>query len=623
MSKYLNDNQVLKVVIVGHVDHGKSSLIGRLMSDLNQLPEGKVAELKSICKSRGVEFEYAFLLDALQEERDQGITIDTTQIFFKTKKRNCVFIDAPGHREFIKNMITGAASADIAILIVDVNEGIKEQTKKHAYLLKLLGLNNVITVFNKMDKVKFDENVFKHVKAELDRFLQNIGVKSLFSVPISAKLGDNIVDRSKKMEWYKKEKLVEILDNYKPDSLNFSEDLRFPVQDIYKHKDQRVIVGRIETGKMKIGDKLLFLPSNEEVSLKSFVCWPKSDSDYKAGDCIGITLDEEIYVDKGNMVSLQCNPPNLMNTFEASIFWLSEVSLDIKRKYLMKINTGEYSVNVQKVKRIINTNDLGVKKSDIVKKNDVCELVLHSAQLVPMDDFKRNSKTGRFCILDEKEIVGGGIINLENYPDQREQKVSYSPNIIPTNFSVSEVDRTSREKHRPAIIWLTGLSGSGKSTIAKGVEKKLFLNNFKVFTLDGDNLRMGLNKGLSFSPEDRTENIRRTAEVAKLFSQAGFIVLVSLISPYKSERKKARDIRPEIFKEIFIKASVEECSKRDVKGLYAKAKEGIINNFTGISSPYEEPETPDLILNTENENVDKSVDILFDFINKNFVIFKK
>jgi bifunctional enzyme CysN/CysC len=284
----------------------------------------------------------------------------------------------------------------------------------------------------------------------------------------------------------------------------------------------------------------------------------------------------------------------------------------------MKINTAEYEVVINKIKNVIDTDNLQQKKTRNVKKNEVCEIVIHSSQLIPMDDFSFSKRTGRFCLLDDEEIVAGGILDLKNYPDQREQNFNVKENIVPVSLSVNEIDRSIRVKHRPGIIWLTGLSGSGKSTIARNVEKKLFQRNINVFTLDGDNLRIGLNKNLTFSPQDRTENIRRTAEVARLFTQAGFIVLVSLISPYRSERKRARDIRPEIFREIYIKASIELCAKRDVKGLYAKAIKGEIKDFTGISSPYEEPEKPNLVINTLAESINESTKKLEDYIMKEF-----
>ena len=620
MKKFKDIEEIPKIVIVGHVDHGKSSLIGRLMYELDQVPDGKYEELKKVSEKRGMDFEFAFLLDALQAERDQGITIDTTQIFFKTKKRNYVFIDAPGHKEFIKNMITGAASADIAILIVDVDEGIKAQTKKHAYILKLLGIKKVITLFNKMDKINYDENKYLQVRKQLEEYLTKINVEALNNIPISAKIGDNISTKSKKISWYDGKPLVNVLDNYNCNDNQMENILRFPVQDIYKVSDKRIIVGRIESGKINLGDEILVMPSNEKVKIKSFEEWPKPKKEYNTGECLGLTLSDEIFVDKGNIISHPNKPPKLMNTFEANLFWLNDKKMDLSKKYQLKINTGEYTVNIRKVNKIIDTESLESTNKKIPNKNDVSEVVIHSSQLIPMDDYNVLTKTARFCLLDENEIVAGGIASLQNYPDQKE--LNSSSNIKPINFDVTEVDRASRFNHRSGVIWMTGLSGSGKSTIAKEVERKLFSKDFNVFILDGDNLRMGLNRGLSFSPEDRTENIRRTAEVAKLFTDAGFIVIVSLISPYRSERKKARDIRPEYFREIYVKSSLEECIKRDVKGLYAKAIRSEIKDFTGISAPYEEPLSPDLTVDTEQEEIEESVLKLESFIIEEFSIKK-
>jgi len=623
MDAHLDDNESIRVVTVGHVDHGKSTLIGRLIYDLGQVQDGKYEELKKVTKKRGMGFEWAFLLDALQTERNQGITIDTTQIFFKTKKRNYIFIDAPGHKEFLRNMITGASSADLAILIVDVEEGIQEQTKKHGYLLKLLGITDVVVVFNKMDKIKFDEQKFLEVKVKLDNFLNKIGVVVNNIIPVSATSGENINNKSTKMNWYKGLNLVQAIDDYEVKKELSSLPFRMPIQDIYKFDDKRIIVGKIESGTLSNKDKLLFSPSNSVATIKTIETWPKNKRDvFQAGECIGIVLNEKNFLEKGDVISHNANPPNLVNTFEANIFWLSEQKINLSKKYILKLATSEHKITFKKILKVIDTESLDKKEKNIVKKNDVAEVVINSLSLVTADNFALNPKLGRFSIVDNYSVVGGGIINLKDYPNQRNFINKPNKNIIPFDFSITETDRTSRLEHRPGIIWFTGLSGSGKSTIAREIEKRLFFKGYNVFVLDGDNLRQGLNKDLSFSPEDRTENIRRTAEVASLFSYAGFLVIISLISPYRSERKKARSIRPEIFREIYIKSSLEKCIERDTKGLYAKAKKGMIENFTGISAPYEKPESPDLVLDTQKNNIKDTVGLLENYIVSEFGISK-
>ena len=623
MDAHLDDNESIRVVTVGHVDHGKSTLIGRLIYDLGQVQDGKYEELKKVTKKRGMGFEWAFLLDALQTERNQGITIDTTQIFFKTKKRNYIFIDAPGHKEFLRNMITGASSADLAILIVDVEEGIQEQTKKHGYLLKLLGITDVVVVFNKMDKIKFDEQKFLEVKVKLDNFLNKIGVVVNNIIPVSATSGENINNKSTKMNWYKGLNLVQAIDDYEVKKELSSLPFRMPIQDIYKFDDKRIIVGKIESGTLRNKDQLLFSPSNSVATIKTIETWPKNKRDvFQAGECIGIVLNEKNFLEKGDVISHNSNPPNLVNTFEANIFWLSEQKINLSKKYILKLATSEHKITFKKILKVIDTESLDKKEKNIVKKNDVAEVVINSLSLVTADNFALNPKLGRFSIVDNYSVVGGGIINLKDYPNQRNFINKPNKNIIPFDFSITETDRTSRLEHRPGIIWFTGLSGSGKSTIAREIEKRLFFKGYNVFVLDGDNLRQGLNKDLSFSPEDRTENIRRTAEVASLFSYAGFLVIISLISPYRSERKKARSIRPEIFREIYIKSSLEKCIERDTKGLYAKAKKGMIENFTGISAPYEKPESPDLVLDTQKNNIKDTVGLLENYIVSEFGISK-
>ena len=616
--------EVLRAIIVGHVDHGKSSLIGKLISDLDQVQKEKVEEIKKICKLRAVKFEWAFLLDALKTERDQGITIDTTQIFFKTKKRNYVFIDAPGHKEFLQNMITGATTADLAFLIIDVNEGVKEQTKKHIYLLNLIGITQVVVLINKMDMVKYSQFKFEEIKKKINFYISKIGIQAISIVPISALKGDNIVKRSRHMSWYKNQTVIQSLESVEIINLSAGLPLRIPVQDIYKINNKRIIVGRIESGSLNSNQKILFSPSNAVVSLKNVEKWKdKSKTKYYAGECVGLVLKEQVFVEKGNLISDIKNPPTVTNNFNARIFWFSNRSLVINNKYKLKLNTSDYEVSFLKILRVIETENLKEKKTQNIEKNDIADVEIYSANLVSIDDFTSNQMIGCFSIIENFEVVGGGIISINNEQNFDIKLKKSLKNIRTEEFSVNEVDRVLKSGHRPGIVWLTGLSGSGKSTLAKEVEKKLFSKGYNIFILDGDNLRHGLNKDLTFSTKDRVENIRRTAEVASLFSSAGFIIITSLISPYISERKKARAIRPEMFREVFIKASLKECSKRDVKGLYAKAKAGVIKNFTGLTAPYQEPRNPDLIIKTDKETIKQSVVKLSKYIEQEFGKDKK
>ena len=546
-----NLKETLRVIIVGHVDHGKSTLIGKLLSDLNQIQEEKINDIKQICKTRGLKFEWAFLLDALKTERDQGITIDTTQIFFKSDIRNYVFIDAPGHKEFLKNMITGATSAQLAILIIDGQEGIQEQTKRHVYLLSLLGIKNVIVVINKMDLINYDKNKFADLETQITRYLKSINIKIMAIIPVSAWNGDNIV-RKKSLRWYGGKTLLEVLDQFKDKAVNHLKPLRFVVQDIYKIDEKRILVGRVESGKLKKKSEYVISPSNTKVSIRSFQIWPKSiKNEYVSGECIGLELNEKIFVEKGNIISEITKPPSLVNIFEARIFWFSNQRLQINKKYKIKINTTDYDITFSKIKKIINIDDLTEKKNDDVQKNNVADVLIESESILCLDNFELVNNTGKFSLIDQFEVVGGGVVKSASKSDLTDSKLNINENVKSEDFFVNEIDRILKVGHRPGILWLTGLSGSGKSTIAKEVEKKLFLKGYNIFSLDGDNLRHGLNRDLDFMPESRVENIRRTAEVASLFVSAGFIVLISLISPYKRDRKKARAIRPEVFKEIF------------------------------------------------------------------------
>ena len=612
----------INLVIAGHVDHGKSTLIGRLLHDTNSLTEGKMAAVKAMSERRGMPLEYAFLLDALQAERDQGITIDTTQVLFKSKKRSYLIIDAPGHKEFLKNMISGAAQADAGVIVVDVEEGIQEQSRRHCYLLRLLGLKEIIVVVNKMDLIEYSQKKFTDLKKQILDYLSEIDLGCKGIVPISARDGQGLIKLSKKMPWYTEANFIDTLDQI-PEA-NSANDLpaRLPIQDVYKFDERRIIAGRIESGTLKIGDELLFTPSNKRAAVKSFETWNVEEQKTIAiaGESVGIILDEEIFVERGHIASLSKDAPIETNVFKGKVFWIGEKPIIAGDRLKIKINTAEHILEVQSIENKIDLDNLEATDTDILEKNDIGEVVFRTKSTAALDPFEANHRTGRFVLIDEYETVGGGIVSMNGYANQRGLYDVTSENIMAVSSRVDINARIANNGHKGGIIWLTGLSGAGKSTIAIEAEQQLFLKGYQVNVLDGDNIRFGLSADLGFSPEDRTENIRRIGEVAKLFAEAGILVITAFISPYKQDRDRIRTIAGDVFHEVFIEADLSICENRDPKGLYIKARKGEISDFTGISAPYEQPTSPELIIDTENQDIGESTTKLLSYIDEKFRI---
>lgn len=615
-------NSPLKIVIVGHVDHGKSTFVGRLLYDTHSLPEGKFEQIQQSSKKRGMPFEWSFLMDALQAERDQGITIDTTQIGFRTGKRNYTIIDAPGHKEFLKNMISGAAQSDAALLIIDAKEGVKEQSKRHGYLLHLLGIQQIAVLVNKMDMVNYSEATFVAIEKEYRAYLLGIGVIPTFIIPISAREGDNIAANSKKMPWYKGAGVLEALDGFVTSKALNDLPLRFPIQDVYKFDERRIIVGRIESGALNVGDELVFSPANQVAKVASIEAWNAKESPQTAtaGESVGITLSEQIFVERGSVASHTENAPVLTNIFRARIFWLSQKPLTQGKKYKLKIATTEVAAEVQEIEHVIDTGNLERVKHDSVERNAVAEVVFRTRGMMALDTFSGNPHTGRFVIIDDYDVCGGGIIDLQGFHDQRVNPAQVkSKNITAVDLRITPEERSLVNGHTGGILWFTGLSGSGKSTLALELQQRLFAKGYHVYVLDGDNIRSGLNKDLGFSAQDRSENIRRVGEVATLFAAAGVIVITSFISPYRNDRRRARAAGGNYFNMVYVKADLKTCEARDPKGLYKKAIAGEIPEFTGISAPYEEPENPELIIDTAALSVDECVAKLMEYVQKQFV----
>ncbi|HEV8391614.1 MAG TPA: adenylyl-sulfate kinase [Dongiaceae bacterium] len=613
------ERDLMRIVIVGHVDHGKSTLVGRLFHDTGSLPDGKLDQIKAMCERRGMPFEWAFLMDAFQSERDQGITIDTAQIWFKTPKRDYTIIDAPGHREFIKNMITGASSAEAAVMLIDASQGVQQQSRTHAFLLGLLGIRQIVVVVNKMDLAGCAEATFAAIKAEYVRYLGEIGIVPNFVIPAVARDGDNLVHRSDRMDWYRDATLVAALDSFRSQGDLAALPLRLPIQDVYKFDDRRIIAGRIASGRLKVGDRLLFSPSNKLARVKSIEAWNAADpNEAEPGQSIGITTNDQLFIERGEIASHAEHPPIETNVFRGRLFWLGRKPLVRGDAYRLRLQTRDVQVIVEAIEAIYDPDALAQRPADKVERNEIADVVLRSYAMLALDEVEYNPHTGRFVLSDGANIVAGGTISMRDYPDQRKLVTIKSTNLRAEAHRISNAQRITRNGHTGGVLWLTGLSGAGKSTIAMAVEQELFRRGYQTYVLDGDNVRRGLNSNLDFSPEDRAENIRRVGEVAALFADSGQIVVTAFISPYRADRQRARAAAGNGFHEIHIKASLATCEKRDPKGLYRRARTGEIAEFTGVTAPYEMPESPELTIDTDHLSVEQSVAAVLEYVDRNF-----
>ena len=608
-----NESQRLKIVVVGHVDHGKSTLIGRIFFDTDALPDGKIAQIQRACELEGMPFEYAFLLDALLEEQEQNITIDTTRIPFRTAKRGYEIIDAPGHKEFLKNMITGAASADAAVLLIAATEGVREQSRRHGYLLKLLGVKQVVVAVNKMDLVSYDEATFERLKTEYTEFLGQIGLTAKHFVPVSAREGDNIARTAPgKMPWYTGETILQILDGFSAPTNLDEETLRFVVQDVYRFDARRLIAGRIESGKLAVGDTITFHPGNKQAQVATLEQWHGTGKTVAvASESIALTLSEQLFVERGNVGTTGDNIPQSKRRFTASLFWMGSEPLAVNQPVRMKLATQEVTARIAAIRHSVDSSTLETLPAgrDFVAQNDVAEVVIETDKPVAFDLHDDNPTLGRFVLIANRRVAGGGII----IEDVQEAQPEANTNIVWSDSLISREERAAKNGHRGAIVWLTGLSGSGKSTLATHVNRALFEQGWQSTVLDGDNLRHGLCADLGFSPEDRTENTRRAAHVARLFAESGTVVLAAFISPTQADRDAVRQIATEggvPFAEVYVQASLAECESRDPKGLYQRARAGKITGFTGIDAPYEEPTAPDATISTQSTPLPQAAESL-------------
>ena len=529
-------SESLNIVIVGHVDHGKSTLLGRLYADTGSLPDGKLEKVQAICRQQGKEFEYAFLFDAFVEEQEQGITIDTARTFFGWKGRHYIIIDAPGHKEFLKNMISGAARAEGALLLIDALEGVKEQSKKHGYLLSLLGVRQFVVVVNKMDLVGYRQDVFDGIEEEYREFLGQFKAVPQQIIPVSAKLGDNIANRSETMLWYGGPTVLDALSAFRKEPGRSEQPLRLPVQDVYKFDARRIIAGRVTAGCLKVGDSLVFSPSNKRATIRSVEAFNSDPSPVEghAGQSVGITLDEQIFVERGEIASHQEQLPLVSTAFRANVFWLGRKPLERGRRYQLRVATREVDCEVATIHRIIDTMDLAQQQgSSVVNKNQVAELTIRAKTPVAFDLSASFESTGRFVLVDEYDIAGGGIVT-DLVPDDQEflREEARQRDFSWVKGEVGVEDRAQQYGHRAAIVLVTGGRHTGKSFLARTIEARLVADGRHAYLLDGGNLRRGLDADLSEEERGQaTEMARRYGEVARLLVDTGLIV-VSTTNPF-------------------------------------------------------------------------------------------
>ena len=602
------DKPLLRFITCGSVDDGKSTLIGRLLWESKRLFDDQLAALEADSRRHGTQGEridYALLLDGLAAEREQGITIDVAYRYFDTDKRKFIVADCPGHEQYTRNMATGASTADLAVVLVDARKGLLAQTRRHSYIVSLLGIRHVVLAVNKMDLVGYDQGVFDAIAAGYRELAAQLGIADVQVIPLSALEGDNLLQPSPNTPWYDGPALLQHLETVQIDTAGGTSGMRLPVQWVNRpNLDFRGFSGLIAAGTVKPGDAVRVLPSGKTSTVKSVVTMDGELDQAVAGQSVTICLNDEIDCSRGDVLAAAESPPEVADQFEATIVWMDEDPLVVGRAYWMKLGAQIVSVTVREPKFEINVNTMEHLAAKTLELNSIGVAEISTDRRITFDPYSENRALGGFILIDKitNHTVGAGMLHFSL---RRAQNVHWQP------VDVTREDHAAMKNQTPRVLWFTGLSGSGKSTIANAVEKRLALMNRHTFLLDGDNVRHGLNKDLGFTESDRIENIRRIGEVAKLMADAGLVVLTAFISPFRADRQMVRDMLPDgEFIEIHVDTPLEVAEARDVKGLYKKARAGNLKNFTGIDSPYEEPESPEIRVNTVQMTVDEAADYI-------------
>jgi len=609
------EKSLLRFITCGSVDDGKSTLIGRMLYESHMLFDDQLSSLKTDSKkigTQGEEIDFALLVDGLAAEREQGITIDVAYRFFSTDKRKYIVADTPGHEEYTRNMATGASTADVAIILVDAEQGVLTQTRRHSFIVSMVGVKNVLLAINKLDLVEYSQQVYDDIVSEYREFADSaLNLESITPVPISALMGDNVVNKSENTPWFNGQTIMQYLETVEVSNQKALQSFRMPVQWVNRPNSKfRGFSGLIASGEINAGDEVRILPGGNTSHIKSIVTWEGELPKAKVGKSVTITLEDEIDVSRGDIIALSSDPCGEADQFQARILWMNNDAMMPGRQYLLKSSTQSATLTLGKLKHRIDVNTLDHLPAKTLELNEIGVCNISLDKRIAFDSYDDNQTMGGFIIVDRlsNNTVGMGLIDFA---------LRRSENIHWQKMDVSQDSRAEQKSQTPRIIWFTGLSGSGKSSIANILEKKLQSLGKHTITLDGDNIRHGLNRDLGFTEADRVENIRRVGEVAKLMLNSGLICITSFISPFESERAMARSLVSENeFVEVFVDTPLSVCEERDVKGLYAKARSGEIPNFTGISSPFEDPKNPEIRIDTTKISAEEAANQIIEFITK-------
>ncbi|HKT85752.1 MAG TPA: sulfate adenylyltransferase subunit CysN [Novosphingobium sp.] len=614
INAYLEQHEhktMLRFITCGSVDDGKSTLIGRLLYDSKMIFEDQLAALESDSRkvgTQGQEIDFALLVDGLAAEREQGITIDVAYRFFNTEKRKFIVADCPGHEQYTRNMVTGASTADLAVILIDARKGVLVQTRRHSYLCHLIGIRNIVLAVNKMDLVDYSQAVFDKIVADYSEFARSIGIESFTAMPISGFKGDNITTLSTNTRWYDGPTLVEHLETVEVlSSVDADKPFRLPVQWVNRpNLDFRGFSGLVATGSVKRGDKIRVLPSGKTSTVSRIVTFDGDLEEAVAGQSVTVCFEDEIDCSRGSVICVADNPPQTADQFEATLVWMADDAMIPGRAYWLKLGTQMVSATVHAPKYTVNVNTMEHMAAKTLELNAIGVAEVTTDKQIVFEPYNDNRALGGFILIDKmtNATVAAGMLNFSL---RRSQNVHWQA------LDIGRQQHADLKNQKPAVLWFTGLSGSGKSTIANLVEKKLYRMNRHTFLLDGDNVRHGLNKDLGFTEADRIENIRRVGEVSKLMADAGLIVITAFISPFQADREMVRSMLPEgEFFEVFIDTPLKVAEARDVKGLYKKARSGELKNFTGIDSPYEAPRNPEIRIDTTRISPEEAANIIVD-----------